>query len=113
MTSHVTGLRQTGKTTFLQHQFPSEARRFISFDDFAQLSAAKSDPDRFVNSDEPLTIDEAHKCPEIFTAIKRIVDRKRKPGQFLLKAYLRHHISLCFPIGDIFRHFETEPLLEE
>ncbi len=80
----ITGLRQTGKTTFLQHQFPSEARRFISFDDFAQLSAAKSDPDRFVNSDEPLTIDEAHKCPEIFTAVKRIVDRKRKPGQFLL-----------------------------
>jgi predicted AAA+ superfamily ATPase len=80
----ITGLRQTGKTTFLQHQFPSEARRFISFDDFAQLSAAKSDPDHFVDSDEPLTIDEAHKCPEIFTAIKRIVDRKRKPGQFLL-----------------------------
>jgi predicted AAA+ superfamily ATPase len=80
----ITGLRQTGKTTFLQHQFPPEARRFISFDDFTQLSAAKSDPDRFVNSDEPLTIDEAHKCPEIFTAIKRMVDRKRKPGQFLL-----------------------------
>jgi predicted AAA+ superfamily ATPase len=80
----ITGLRQTGKTTFLQHQFPPEARRFISFDDFAHLSAAKSDPDRFVDSDEPLTIDEAHKCPEIFTAIKRIVDRKRKPGQFLL-----------------------------
>jgi len=80
----ITGMRQTGKTTFLQHQFPPEVRRFISFDDFAQLSAAKSDPDRFVNSDEPLTIDEAHKCPEIFTAIKRIVDGKRKPGQFLL-----------------------------
>jgi hypothetical protein len=80
----ITGLRQTGKTTFLQHQFPPEARRFITFDDFAQLSAAKSDPDRFVNSDDPLTIDEAHKCPEIFTAIKKVVDRKRNPGQFLL-----------------------------
>ena len=80
----ITGLRQTGKTTFLQHQFPPEARRFITFDDFAQLSAAKSDPDQFVNSDEPMTIDEAHKCPEIFTAIKKVVDRKRKPGQFLL-----------------------------
>jgi len=80
----ITGLRQTGKTTFVQHQFPPEARRFITFDDFAQLSAAKSDPDRFVSSDESLTIDEAHKCPEIFTAIKKIVDRKRKPGQFLL-----------------------------
>ena len=80
----ITGLRQTGKTTFLQHQFPPEVRRFITFDDFAQLSAAKSDPDRFVSSDDPLTIDEAHKCPEIFTAIKKVVDRKRKPGQFLL-----------------------------
>jgi len=80
----ITGLRQTGKTTFVQHQFPPETRRFITFDDFAQLTAAKSDPDRFVSSHEPLTIDEAHKCPEIFTAIKKIVDGKRKPGQFLL-----------------------------
>jgi len=80
----VTGPRQTGKTTFLQHQFRPQSRRFITFDDFAQLSAAKSDPDRFVSSGEVLTIDEAHKCPEIFTAIKKVVDRKRKPGQFLL-----------------------------
>jgi predicted AAA+ superfamily ATPase len=80
----ITGLRQSGKTTFLQHEFPPEKRRFITFDDFAQLSAAKADPDRFVSTDEELTIDEAHKCPEIFTAIKRVVDRKRRPGQFLL-----------------------------
>ena len=80
----ITGLRQSGKTTFLQHEFPPEKRRFISFDDFAQLSAAKADPDRFVSTGEDLTIDEAHKCPEIFTAIKRVVDKKRRPGQFLL-----------------------------
>ena len=80
----ITGLRQTGKTTFLQHQFPPEARRFVTLDDFAQLSAAKSAPDLFVSSDENMTIDEAHKCPEIFTAIKKSVDRKRKPGRFLL-----------------------------
>jgi hypothetical protein len=80
----ITGLRQSGKTTFLQHEFPPEKRRFITFDDFAQLSAAKSDPDRFVNTGEDLTIDEAHKCPEIFTAIKRAVDKKRRPGQFVL-----------------------------
>jgi predicted AAA+ superfamily ATPase len=36
----ITGLRQTGKTTFLQHQFSPEERRFLPFDDFAQLSAA-------------------------------------------------------------------------
>jgi len=80
----ITGLRQSGKTTFLQHEFPTDKRRFITFDDFAQLSAAKADPDHFVTTDEDLTIDEAHKCPEIFTAIKRVVDKKRRPGQFLL-----------------------------
>jgi uncharacterized protein len=80
----ITGLRQSGKTTFLQHEFPPEKRRFITFDDFAQLSAAKADPDHFVNTGEDLTIDEAHRCPEIFTAIKRVVDKKRRPGQFLL-----------------------------
>jgi uncharacterized protein len=80
----VTGLRQTGKTTFLQNQFPGGGRRFVTFDDFAQLSAAKSAPDQFVNTDVALTIDEAHKCPEIFTAIKRAVDKRRAPGRFLL-----------------------------
>lgn len=80
----ITGLRQTGKTTFLQRQPGFGQRRYVTFDDFAQLEAAKSDPDGFVSDEEPLTIDEAHKCPEIFTAIKKSVDKKRKPGKFLL-----------------------------
>jgi predicted AAA+ superfamily ATPase len=80
----ITGLRQTGKTTFLQRQPGFGQRRYVTFDDFAQLEAAKSDPDGFVSDEEPLTIDEAHKCPEIFTAIKKSVDRKRESGQFLL-----------------------------
>ena len=80
----ITGMRQTGKTTFLQNQPGLGQRRYLTFDDFPQLAAAKSDPDGFVNSEEPLTIDEAHKCPEIFTAIKRAVDKRRRPGQFLL-----------------------------
>ena len=80
----ITGLRQTGKTTFLQKQSGLDQRHFVTFDDFAQLAAAKSDPDRFVSTEEPLTIDEAHKCPEIFPAIKKEVDRARRPGRFLL-----------------------------
>jgi predicted AAA+ superfamily ATPase len=80
----VTGMRQTGKTTFLCSQPALSDREYVSFDDFAQLEAAKSDPDGFINRDQPLTIDEAHKCPEIFGAIKRAVDKRRIPGQFLL-----------------------------
>jgi len=80
----LTGMRQTGKSTFLQNEAALKKRRYVSFDDFAQLAAANEDPDGFVASDEPMTIDEAHKCPEILGAIKRSVDRERIPGRFLL-----------------------------
>ena len=80
----VTGMRQTGKTTFLCSQSDLSDRSYVSFDDFAQLESAKSDPDGFIRREQPLTIDEAHKCPEIFSAIKRAVDKGRIPGQFLL-----------------------------
>ncbi len=80
----VTGMRQTGKSTFLQNQPEFKGRRYITFDDFAQLEAAKANPDGFVSSNEPLTIDEAQKCPEILIAIKKRVDKKRQHGQFLL-----------------------------
>lgn len=80
----LTGMRQTGKSTFLQKEPGLKRRRYISFDDFAQLAAAREDPDGFVATDEPITVDEAQKCPEILGAIKRSVDRNRTPGQFLL-----------------------------
>ncbi|HMK61698.1 MAG TPA: ATP-binding protein [Dissulfurispiraceae bacterium] len=80
----ITGMRQTGKSTFLQNNRKLKTRLYVSLDDFAQLEAAKSDPDGFVSSGEPMTIDEVQKCPELLTAIKRAVDKKRSPGQFLL-----------------------------
>lgn len=80
----ITGMRQTGKTTFLQRQPEFGKRRYVTFDDFPQREAAKSDPEGFVSSGGPLTIDEAQKCPEILTAIKKVVDKRRTPGQFLL-----------------------------
>lgn len=80
----VTGLRQSGKSTFLQHERGLAGRRYVSLDDFAQLAAARGDPAGFVRTDEPLTIDEAQKCPELLSAIKREVDRARQPGRFLL-----------------------------
>ncbi len=80
----ITGMRQTGKTTFLQKQRGFDQRSYLTFDDFSQLEAAKSDPDGFVSSDKPLTIDEAHKCPEILPAIKKAVDKIRSPGQYFL-----------------------------
>ncbi len=80
----VTGLRQSGKSTFLQHEKGLAGRRYVTLDDPAQLAAARSDPQAFVRSESPLTVDEAQKCPELLVAIKREVDRARRPGRFLL-----------------------------
>lgn len=80
----ITGMRQTGKSTFLKEQPELKGRKYITLDDFAQLAAAKENPDAFVESSEPLIIDEAQRCPELFIAIKRAVDRDRSPGQYIL-----------------------------
>jgi uncharacterized protein len=80
----ITGLRQSGKSTFLQHEKDLGRRRYVSLDDFAELAAARSDPERLVRDKDPLTIDEAQKCPELLLAIKREVDRARQPGRFVL-----------------------------
>lgn len=80
----LTGLRQAGKTTLLTHGSDLGERRFVTLDDFAVLAAARRDPEGLVAGDDPLTIDEVQRCPELLIAIKRAVDRDRRPGRFLL-----------------------------
>jgi predicted AAA+ superfamily ATPase len=80
----VTGLRQAGKTTFLQRETAFRGRRYLTLDDFATLEAARLDPETLIGQDEPVTIDEAQRCPELLLAIKRSVDRHRAPGRFLV-----------------------------
>lgn len=80
----ITGMRQTGKSTFLKNQPALAGMRYVTLDDFTQLAAAKENPDTFVDTSEPLVIDEVQRCPELFIAIKRAVDRDRKPGRYFL-----------------------------
>lgn len=80
----LSGMRQTGKSTLLLNQPQFKKRRYISFDDFNTLEAARSNPEELLSGDEPITIDEAQKHPEILNVIKKEVDRNRKPGRFLL-----------------------------
>jgi predicted AAA+ superfamily ATPase len=80
----VTGLRQTGKTTFLQRDPGLAGRRYLSLDDFATLEAARRDPEALLAGPEPLTIDEAQRCPELLIALKRAVDRHRTRGRYLV-----------------------------
>src|SRR5436190_8960164 len=80
----VTGMRQTGKSTLLTTAPQLAGRRYVTLDDFAQLAAAREDPEGFLAGDEPLTIDEVQRAPELLVAVKRAVDRDRRPGRFLL-----------------------------
>lgn len=80
----LTGMRQTGKSTFLQSQKELRSWKYVTLDDFNQVAAARENPDGFIAAGEPLIIDEAQRCPELFIAIKRAVDRKRSPGRFIL-----------------------------
>ncbi len=79
----VTGARQTGKST-LARQFPPEGRRFLSLDDLDVLDAARRDPQALLGGNEPVTLDEVQREPELLHAVKRDIDSGRVPGKFLL-----------------------------
>lgn len=80
----VTGMRQSGKSTLLQREPWLKRRRYLSLDDFALVEAAERDPEALLAGEEPITIDEAQRVPQLLSVIKRAVDRRRRPGQFLL-----------------------------
>lgn len=80
----ITGMRQTGKTTFLQNDPLFKGYRYVSLDDFATLQTALLQPEALLSTADRLCIDEAQKAPELLTAVKRAVDRDRTPGRFVL-----------------------------
>lgn len=80
------GARQTGKSTLVktisEHAHPAS---YITLDDGSVLASIKHDPAGYLSTvDGPIVIDEVQKAPELFPAIKAVVDRNRRPGRFLL-----------------------------
>jgi len=82
----LTGARQVGKSTLAQELIgPSWKAAFLTLDDRAVLDAALRDPDGFVRGlPTPVVIDEVQRAPDLMRAIKRIIDRHRKSGEYLL-----------------------------
>ncbi len=80
----LTGPRQTGKSTLLQHLFPGY--EYFTFDDPVLRASAIDDPGMFINNISGETIiDEIQYVPELLPYIKIAVDRNRADsGQFLL-----------------------------
>jgi len=79
----LSGMRQTGKSTLLKQDPAFGRRRYLSLDDYAVLEAARNRPEELLG-DGDVTVDECQKCPDLLTVIKRLVDRDRRPGRFLL-----------------------------
>jgi predicted AAA+ superfamily ATPase len=79
----VTGARQTGKSTLVEHLVTGR-RLYRSLDDIDVRDAARRSPELLVGGKEPITLDEVQREPELLLAVKRAIDRDRTPGRFLL-----------------------------
>ena len=79
----VSGARQVGKSTLLEHLFPQWKR--VVFDPVIDVGNARTDPELFLkNHPVPLILDEIQYCPEIIPCIKRLVDADKRPGMYIL-----------------------------
>lgn len=88
---YISGPRQSGKTTLVQHIASTQhIAKYITFDDVQMRSAVGRDPEAFLRSlDGPIVLDEVQMVPDLFRPLKIIVDENRnKPdggrGRFLL-----------------------------
>lgn len=71
----ISGARQVGKSTMLENEFGDFA--YYTMDDFDTIDMIKNDPLFIFKQHEHIIIDEAQKLPDIFNAIKLVVDRNK------------------------------------
>lgn len=89
----LTGARQTGKTTLLQHLFGA-THGFVTLDFPENEELAIQDPQLFLDRyPAPVIVDEIQRAPELLRYLKVNIDRQRNvPGQYLLTG------SQAFPL---------------
>lgn len=92
----VNGPRQAGKTTLVRDQLdPEGLGSFFTLDDETQLAACLADPRTFLerpllDRPHPVILDEfQHAGDRLLRAIKTLVDKDTRPGQFLLTGSTR------------------------
>lgn len=93
----VTGPRQVGKSTVLEH-LAEKNRTIVTLDDITVRSLAQNDPVLFFQRYQPpLLIDEIQYAPQLLPYIKIQVDKEKKNGMFWLTGsqafHLMNHVS--------------------
>lgn len=79
------GPRQCGKSTLARLAANRHGHVCLTLDDDNILRAAREDPVGFcANLPPKVVIDEIQRAPELFTSLKTLVDRDRRPGRFIL-----------------------------
>ncbi len=88
----VTGPRQVGKTTLLEH-CAEKARNYVTLDNFDARQMAQEDPGLFIQTYQPpLIIDEVQYAPQLFSYIKIMADREKKNGMYWLTGSQKFHL---------------------
>lgn len=79
----VTGPRQSGKTTLAQSTFPDKP--YVSLEDLDTRAFATEDPRGFLaRFPTGAILDEAQRCPALFSYLQTQVDADRRMGEFVL-----------------------------
>lgn len=79
----LTGPRQSGKTTLARAIFTEHA--YVTLEDPEERSYASQDPRGFLaRFNDGVVIDEAQRCPQLFSYLQGVVDERRRMGEFVL-----------------------------
>ena len=123
----VTGARQVGKSTLLEHYTKHivDGNKKLTLDNAAVLEAARKAPETFfAYNTPPLFIDEIQKAPELFPEMKIVIDSTRGKGllylsgseQFEMMAHvtesLAGRIGILTLMGLSLREMNTIPCSE-
>lgn len=86
----INGARQVGKSTLAERVLRSGTGGLARYlDNPGTRAAADADPVAFVRHEGLMLIDEVQRIPDLWLAIKHMVDRDPRPGRFLLTGSAR------------------------
>lgn len=111
---HLTGPRQSGKTTLASSVAAEMGLRYLTLDDPAVQAAAASDPYGFIRSfgNQPVVLDEFQQVPELVPAIKEASDRHASALSTRgLSGVARKGLFLLTGSADIFRSARAQEAL--